>query len=395
MTTTANQRFLTDVSSIVRFPTLNGSAVVYQADVLRMDRAMDSAMIEVYPPQDSETWIRELRTGVPVHLTWTANRRTGVFAGYVHTVRSSNDDRLVLTCIGVGHPLQIFRGRAGADTSSRQIISDICSDNLLEYSTNPSGAQRWNITQGSDTDWNWLRSVTEREGLSLHFRGASLLCQPYDHILKRNFRATIDVVVPDVGFNRTNSLSQSPVRSFSNTASTVADGSFAKTPSAYGMVTSSGQIANVVSDGSRQTQVSLAPVTSPEEALTTLPYNETRWTNHADLVMDGEPSLHPLDLVRTARQGTRVVAAVWSVISVKHCIRSADYTVECKLGEESAARAELLQRRVDEVVPFYRLHRQTMGGTEWYITPVLRPMKASSPTRVDVWQWTAEQVVGR
>lgn len=395
-----DQRYLTDISSIVRFPTLDGTAVVYQAEVLRQDRAMDSALIEVYPPKDSSTWIRQLRTGVPILLSWTANKRVGAFSGYVHTVTAVDSERLLLTCVGMGYPLHLTNARARADTTSRQIIADICNDYLLEYSTNPAGVQRWNIAQGPDTDWNWLLAVTLREGLSLHFRGATLLCQPFDHIMKQNFRAPTDVVIPDTGLNRSVSYSQSPVRTFTNRASSIVAGAAAQTQNVYGMVTSDGQLANVVTPGANaQHRVTLDAVSSSLEAQTTLSKRDLqeRWTNHAHLEMDGIPSLHPLDLIRTASQDERSVSLVWSVLSVKHVIKRNDYTVVCDLGEETANRADLLQRRVNEVIPFYRLHRQALGGTEWYTTPVLRIRDTVVPGNLQAasWYWTAEQVVSR
>ena len=397
---TTDQRYLTDISSLVRFPTLDGTAVVYQAEVLRQDRAMDSALIEVYPPKDSSTWIRQLRTGVPILLSWTANKRVGAFSGYIHTVTAVDSERLLLTCVGMGYPLHLTSARARADTTSRQIIADICSDYLLEYSTNPAGVQRWNIAQGPDTDWNWLLAVTLREGLSLHFRGATLLCQPFDHIMRQNFRAPTDVVIPDTGLNRSVSYSQSPVRTFTNRASSIVAGAVAQTQNVYGMVTSDGQFANVVTPGTNtQHRVTLDAVSSSLEAQTTLSKRDLqeRWTNRAHLEMDGVPSLHPLDLIRTASQDERTVSLVWSILSVKHVIKRNDYTVVCELGEETANRADLLQRRVNEVIPFYRLHRQALGGTKWYTVPALRmrdnvvpgnPLSAS-------WYWTAEQVVSR
>jgi hypothetical protein len=397
---TTDQRYLTDISSLVRFPTLDGTAVVYQAEVLRQDRAMDSALIEVYPPKDSSTWIRQLRTGVPILLSWTANKRVGAFSGYIHTVTAVDSERLLLTCVGMGYPLHLTSARARADTTSRQIIADICSDYLLEYSTNPAGVQRWNIAQGPDTDWNWLLAVTLREGLSLHFRGATLLCQPFDHIMRQNFRAPTDVVIPDTGLNRSVSYSQSPVRTFTNRASSIVAGAVAQTQNVYGMVTSDGQFANVVTPGTNtQHRVTLDAVSSSLEAQTTLSKRDLqeRWTNRAHLEMDGVPSLHPLDLIRTASQDERTVSLVWSILSVKHVIKRNDYTVVCELGEETANRADLLQRRVNEVIPFYRLHRQALGGTEWYTVPALRMRGNVTPgnTQAASWYWTAEQVVSR
>ena len=396
---TTDQRLLSDITCVVRFPSLKGSAEVHQAEVLRQDRAMDSALIEVYPPRDSDTWVRQLRTGVPVLLSWTSNKRHGAFCGYVHTVTAVDSDRMLLTCVGMGYPLHLTNARAQSDTTSRQIISEICNDYLLEFSTNPSGSQRWNIAQGPDTDWNWLLAVTLREGLSLHFRGATLLCQPFDHIMKQNFRAPVDVVIPDTGFNRTTSFSQSPVRHFSNSASSIVAGAVAQTQNVYGMVTTDGQFANVVTPGNNdQYRVTLDPVASSLEAQRTLSKRDLqeRWTNHARLEMDGLPGLHPLDVIRTANQADREVSLVWTALSVKHVIKPNDYTVVCELGEETTHRAELLQRQVNEVVPFYRLHRQALGGTEWYTTPTLRPTSATpgdaSPTN---WRWTAEQVVSR
>lgn len=49
---TTDQRLLSDITCVVRFPSLKGSAEVHQAEVLRQDRAMDSALIEVYPPRE-------------------------------------------------------------------------------------------------------------------------------------------------------------------------------------------------------------------------------------------------------------------------------------------------------------------------------------------------------
>lgn len=397
--TGGDRRYITDIKSRVIFPSLGGEASVLQAEVLRADRAMDSATIEVYPPKNSEHWVSRLETGVPVMLTWKAESRTGVFTGYLHTVNAVDSQRLLLTCVGMGYPLHLNRARARADSSSRQVIADICTDNYLEFSTNPKGLQRWNIAQGPSSDWSWLLAVTLREGLSLHFRGATLLAQPLDHVRSQNFRTTVDVVIPPSGFDRVTSSSQSPVRRFSNRASTLVSGAVAQTQNVYGMVTSGGQLANVVTSGAvPEGRVTFDPVSSPLEAQTTLSARDIqeRWTNHATIEMDGVPGLHPLDLVRTALYETKKISAVWSVLSVKHVISSSDYTVVCDLGEETTGTRELMTREVGQMHPTYRLNRQAIGGTEWYTTPVLR-MKSGQPGRGQdaQWHWTAEQVMTR
>lgn len=395
-----NRRYIADVRSTLKLPTLDTEVAVYQAEVLRADRAMDSAAIEVYPPSGSEAWLDNVRTGLPVLLTWRANGRSGMFAGYVHTVKVTDSQRMVLTCVGLGYPLHLTKARARADATSRQVIADICSDAMLEYSINPKGTQRWNIAQGPQTDWNWLLAVTLREGLSLHFRGATLLAQPFDHVRNQNFRVPVDVVIPPSGLNSATSSSESPVRSFTNTASNLVAGAVAQTQNAYGMVTTDGQLANVVTPGANdQVRVTLDPVSSPLEAQTTLSSRDLqeRWTNRARIEMDGVPGLHPLDVIRTARYEDRTLSAVWSALTVKHVITPNDYTVVCELGEETADRANLLQRPTGQTVPFYRLHRQAIGGTEWYTVPALRVKSAAIPgtTKETEWRWTAEQVSTR
>ena len=165
------------------------------------------------------------------------------------------------------------------------------------------------------------------------------------------------------------------------------------------MVTSDGQLANVVTPGAVPVgRVTLDPVSSPLEAQSTLSARDIqeRWTNHATIEMDGVPGLHPLDLVRTALYETKKISAVWSVISVKHVITSNDYTVVCDLGEETTGARELMNRPVGQMSPTYRLHRQAIGGTEWYTTPVLR-VKDGKPGQphASQWHWTAEQVMTR
>lgn len=399
MATGGDRRYTSDIKSRIFFPSLGGEAAVFQAEVLRADRAMDSATIEVYPPKNSEHWISRLETGTPVMFTWKTQRRTGVFTGYLHTINTADSQRLLLTCVGMGYPLHLNRARARADSSSRQVIADICTDNYLEFSTNPKGLQRWNIAQGPSSDWSWLLAVTLREGLSLHFRGATLLAQPLDHVRSQNFRTSVDVVIPPSGFDRVTSSSQSPVRRFTNKASTLVAGAVAQTQNVYGMVTANGQLANVVTPGSVPVgRVTLDPVSSPLEAQSTLSARDIqeRWTNHATIEMDGVPGLHPLDLVRTALYETKKISAVWSVLSVKHVITSNDYTVVCDLGEETTGARELMNRPVGQMSPTYRLHRQAIGGTEWYTTPVLR-LKDGKPGQPQnsQWHWTAEQVMTR
>lgn len=399
-TATANRRYIADISATIKFPTLDSYVAVYRAEVLRSDRAMDSATIEMFPPSGSEVWLPRVRTGLPVLLVWTANGRTGIFAGYIHTVKIADSQRMILTCVGMGYPLHLTKARACADATSRQVIADICTDALLEYSTNPKGVQRWNIAQGPSTDWNWLLAVTLREGLSLHFRGATLLAQPLDHVRKQNFRVPVDVVIPPSGINSSTSMSESPVRSFTNFASNIVAGAVAQTQNAYGIVTTDGQLANVVTPGSNtDVRVTLDPVSSPLEAQTTLSTRDLqeRWTNHAWIEMDGVPGLHPLDIVRTARYEEKTLSAVWTVLSAKHIITHNDYTVLCELGEETTDREGMLSRPIGETIPFYRLHRQALGGTEWYTTPTLRTYKAYTPGNSQAvdWRWTAEQVSTR
>lgn len=399
---TVDRRYATDLIVEAKFPSIGGSCRVYQAEVLRQDRAMDSASIDFFPPIGSEMWVDDLQTGTPVLLTWRSNNRRGSFEGYVHSVEASNDQRISLKCVGMGYPLHMVRAKARSDTTSRDVIASVSTDYMLEFSTNPSGTQRWNITQAGGTDWDWLLKVTLREGLSLHFRGACLLAQPLDYIRDRNFRAPFDVVIPKAGLDRVVSQSQSPVRSFKNRSTKIVRGAFAQTQNAYGMI-SSGQVANVVTSGlNNSTRFTMDPVSSPMEAQMTYSQRDIqeRWTNRAHLEMDGIPNMYPLDLVRTGKEGIRELDAVWSVLSIRHVLTRNDYLIRVELGQETTAEQDLLQRPIHHVEPTYRLHRQTIGSNEWYVTPQLRlrgtPIYGLPGISSDKnWYWTAERVTTR
>lgn len=392
--------------SIIRasFPSLGvGDAVCLFAEVTVGDREMSSAFVEM--AINSSHSLSRLEVDVPVKLSWRAwDGIDGNFYGYVSKIDYSSDGLVHLMCSGVEQFLKDSSLAATSYPSFAAAASEVLLHRGLAFCTTRESMDSLGESAGELSDWDFLKKIADRLGLSFHVRGGTLLALPMDMIYKVVDKPTLDVDIPDQSAIP-NTATTSVVRSFKTVQSAVGrDGSLVGS-SSMAMVPTSGGVAYVRSSGTRSSaflpnnQYLSSRVGSASQVMDEQQVSDSvnRWKERAVLVMDGINSIMPLDSVRLTHAMNRVQTS-WSVISIKHTIGSGDHTMELTLGREEGAASRSIQSRKPNDMRNTQWTLNTVGSREWDSRCVLRSvggLSAGTHPRSTGYRWQSELVGAR
>ena len=382
------RRYAPDLVVRAEFPSLSVTVPLAQVSIRRADRELSSASFKIYRSFTDREWHAKVQMGLPVRVFWNVYGQEAEFCGYIFTCDTDSPDVLDVVMIGVGFPLLRPHGRAYAGGSASQAVRDICTSNLLGYSTSRQHVTTFNATQGGDTDWEWLKKITRKRAWSCHFRGTTFVAHDLNHLRDYGRKPPYEVVIPDQGVFTPTTDTASPVRSFVTRKKNSSKGTL-ESKMSYSRVTLDGHVLSAQSDNPRHPDAGAGfSVDSVSSALDaeqqTSPHAaDTRYEYEAVLIMDLDSSIHPLDLVRLWDY-RRVMTGIWSVLSIKITLGGHDAIMELLLGKEKLTDRLFSLGKGVLSTEYPRVFR-SVGNPTMYSEPTLRNSPSSSKIGEYIW----------
>ena len=158
-----------------------------------------AAYVEIYQKQyhhdvlvvnfirTSETWFKNIPTGLPIKVEWTQQKRTKQWVGYVShvskTVQTKMAKPMQVHCVGASYPLKERASR----TFSNMTIPDVARIIAGEFGMNlvaDSHPTRFpQLTMAGHSYWEWLSEHARKIGYALYCEGTNIHLKKVDSAL--------------------------------------------------------------------------------------------------------------------------------------------------------------------------------------------------------------------
>jgi len=118
-------------------------------------------------------------SGDPVTFTYTNNKVTSTFKGYVHHISQNNNIHgaasTTVTCISASHVLKDTAQKIYKNVTADQVISQACSVHSLAAVTQRHPRVRNAIVQAGQTYWQLFRSLAREIGFTLRAENTTII----------------------------------------------------------------------------------------------------------------------------------------------------------------------------------------------------------------------------
>jgi phage protein D len=153
--------------------------------IVQKQYSHDVAMLHF--PLLNEMALKNLKTGVPITITWTKNKIKRTWVGYVSLVSAelhvSARKHLEVRCIGASFPLKERSSRTYNNKTITQVAEALAKEHGLNYiGTNHSRIFPV-LNIAGQSCWEWLTEQAKRIGYGLVIDGINLYFKPIDELI--------------------------------------------------------------------------------------------------------------------------------------------------------------------------------------------------------------------
>ena len=175
------------------FPSFNTtpkSVKIYQA-------TGQQDVVEITYPRFSNFLLKSLKTGVPVLITWSNDKVSETFYGYVYDGATSINQGLnrpvVIRCIGASLALKEGGNKIWKSKTAPDIVTDIANSLKLKPFVTPHKMIFPQQSLVGHTRWEKVQELAGRLGYVCQMKGTELHFHPIDKMIDR-FMTTIPVM---------------------------------------------------------------------------------------------------------------------------------------------------------------------------------------------------------
>lgn len=145
-------------------------AELYQ-DIEQHDRLILHFKGKPFKPETS------IKSEDPVRFTYTTNRVTTEFLGYVYDIDPKDDldsNNTDVVCISASHLLKNTDQKIYTSVTADQVVSKIAKKNGMTAVTQRHPRVRKSIVQAGQSDWQLLRRLAKQTGFALRSEGTTI-----------------------------------------------------------------------------------------------------------------------------------------------------------------------------------------------------------------------------
>lgn len=167
----------------VEFPTLPSFAIQPEFLELRQAAGQHDVLQLTYTSNRGELF-RQLRTGVPIQLTWTQGSRKKVWYGYVtvttETKAAQTDRPTKVYCIGSSFLLKESQPRIFQNKTVPEVAAILAKEVGLRF-VGENTTFRWSqLSITTESYWEWLQEHARLIGYICYVDGVDLIFRPID-----------------------------------------------------------------------------------------------------------------------------------------------------------------------------------------------------------------------
>ena len=173
----------------VDFPTLPSFVIQPEFLELRQVAGQHDVLQLTYTGNRGELF-RQLRTGVPVQLTWTQGPRKKVWYGYVsvttETKAAQTDRPTKVYCVGASFLLKESRPRIFQNKTVPEAVAILAKEVGLRF-VGENTTFRWSqLSVTTETYWEWIQEYARLIGYICYVDGVDLVFRPLDKVLYKD-----------------------------------------------------------------------------------------------------------------------------------------------------------------------------------------------------------------
>lgn len=323
-------------SASVRLPQAGVSPPVSNLRVVQEEYRHELAVFDVTTNWESAAF----RYGQPVVVTWTEERDSATFYGYIHHVEPKvSTERTIarVWCRGASTVMETGLQQVFRDRTVPTIVSEIARFLNFDVEAIPHGRIFDTITAPGGRMWDVLVSSAKDIGYSLYCMGTRMECHPRTYMLERDF-----ALAPLLTLGKQESLFEftpedGPAPAGQDRPIRVVSGYNAATGARFNV--SGGVAAGRMGSETAPTfgtHYSNTDARSPLEARWILDAiaENNRFNVRATANALGSPLVHATSPVLLSGVGNRY-NGLWFVHKVTHLLGSSDYFMEMELGRDS------------------------------------------------------------
>lgn len=154
-------------------------------------------VVELHYPRFSPFYIKALKTGTPIKLTWKNDKAKGEWVGYVYdvsknTIQSLNQP-IIVRCTNTGMSFKEGGSKIWVNKTSTQVILDIAKKFKLKSNATVHKMIFSQLSLSGHTYWEKIQEIAGRVGYAAHINGTELFFHPLDKMIDK-FMTTIPIL---------------------------------------------------------------------------------------------------------------------------------------------------------------------------------------------------------
>ena len=154
-------------------------------------------VIELMYPRFSDFFLKSLKTGVPIYVTWKNDNSSGKFFGYVYSVLPTIQQSLKAPVLirGIGTSMSLKEGGPliWRNKTASEIVTDICKIFKLKAVVTPTSQRFSQQSMVGQTYWEKIQELAKRSGCVAQMNGNELHFHPIDVMINK-FITTVPVM---------------------------------------------------------------------------------------------------------------------------------------------------------------------------------------------------------
>jgi len=132
----------------------------------------------------SETWFKNIPTGLPIRVEWSQQKRKKEWVGYVSHVSKTVQAKLAkpmeVHCVGASYPLKERASRTFSDMTIPDVARIIAGEFGMNLVSDSHPTRFPQLTMAGHSYWEWLAEHAKKIGYALYCEGTTIHLKKVD-----------------------------------------------------------------------------------------------------------------------------------------------------------------------------------------------------------------------
>lgn len=173
----------------VTFPTLASFQIQPELIELKQAVGQHDVMIIQYASNRGE-YFKQLRTGVPVQVSWSQGSRSRIWYGYVSATRNNTANQTSrpskVYCIGTSFLMKDSTPKVFKNKTIPEVAESIARQFEFQFVGENHSSRFEQITISGDTYWEWLQENAKKIGYACYIDEMKLVFRPISKVIEQN-----------------------------------------------------------------------------------------------------------------------------------------------------------------------------------------------------------------